>query len=468
MVGPVDQLSEDSVKVSRVLHAGYIFECDETKIAFDPIFENPFSRNCFAFPGATFNRVAIRALRFSAIFISHFHDDHFSLESLNLIDRATPIYLYSIHDEMFDLLKQLGFSDLHRLHVGLSVIVGSMKITPHLALDPDVDSIFQVQAGGVNVLNVVDAWIDPATIDHLARETWDLILWPFQTLRELAVLSPFRAEPAERVIPSEWLDQLKQLNPRSVVPSSCQFIHEEWSWFNRSLFPISYRSFQQDVGKTLPHILVRRMNPGESISITRDSIDYSSPLEWVLPEGPQDVDYDFAETPEIPSTAEVAKHLTKLDAQRMERAVTYCRDQLILRYRSLRAVEYFEKPRIWKLSLYDQDGRATDFLYRIERENIQVIGSLRANDLISWQTEIAFSKLLAALEEGESLTSLYIRINDSKFKPEIELDLDSTELTKDPLVRCLFEGKVASYQLAQMRRLVGDGMTSDYPAGQSL
>ena len=79
------------MKISRILHAGYVFECDGTRILFDPVFENPFSRNCHAFPDVRFDLAAIRGLRPDAVFISHFHDDHCSMESLDLLDRATPI-----------------------------------------------------------------------------------------------------------------------------------------------------------------------------------------------------------------------------------------------------------------------------------------------------------------------------------------------------------------------------------------
>lgn len=32
-----------NLQISRILHAGYLFEYGDQKIAFDPIFENPFS-----------------------------------------------------------------------------------------------------------------------------------------------------------------------------------------------------------------------------------------------------------------------------------------------------------------------------------------------------------------------------------------------------------------------------------------
>ena len=79
------------LKISRILHAGYLFECSDVSIAFDPIFENPFSKNCYAYPNVQFNHEKIRNLRLDAVFISHYHDDHCSLESLVLLSKETPI-----------------------------------------------------------------------------------------------------------------------------------------------------------------------------------------------------------------------------------------------------------------------------------------------------------------------------------------------------------------------------------------
>lgn len=53
-----------SLKISRILHAGYIFTKDQTNIVFDPIFENPFSFNCYAFPEVEFDLESLKKLKF--------------------------------------------------------------------------------------------------------------------------------------------------------------------------------------------------------------------------------------------------------------------------------------------------------------------------------------------------------------------------------------------------------------------
>ena len=446
-----------ALKISRILHAGYVFECDGTLIAFDPIFENPFSRNCHAFPDVQFDHQQIRAVRFDAVFISHFHDDHCSLDSLDHLDRSTPIYMYCLFDELFSMIKELGFTHVHPLRTNVPVHVGPFDVFPREALDADVDSMFQIKAAGLNVLNVVDAWIDPDALVELARDApWDMVLWPFQTMREIDVLSPSRASAAPTALPGEWLEQLALLNPRYVVPSSCQFLQESWSWYNHAFFPISYRQFQQEVESALPNARVVRLNPSVSVMLTKQSIETSSPLEWVVPVGEQDVDYRYAPGTPPPTTAAIARHFPPLAVAQSDRVIDYCRVGLLDKYREMELPEesFFEKSRVWRLSLYDHTGAGTHYSYRLEGDTIVRLDDAMALTIaLSWTTEVPIAKLYAALELGESLTSMYLRINDTVFDAETENDLQSADMVDDPLIRCLFNDVFGAYQAAQLRHL---------------
>jgi hypothetical protein len=443
-----------TLKISRILHAGYVFECDGALIAFDPIFENPFSRNCHAFPDVRFDHDRISGVKFDAVFISHYHDDHCSLESLDLLDRQTPIYIYCLFDELFAMVRDLGFLNVHPLQLNVGITAGPFEVFPREALDSEVDSMFQIKAAGLNVLNVVDSWIDPATLPELARDApWDMVLWPFQTMREIEVLSPSRAAVAPPELPADWIDQLRILNPRYVVPSSCQFLQEAWSWYNHAFFPITYRQFQQEVEAALPDVRVVRMNPSVSFILDERSLQPSPPLPWVSPVGEQDVDYRYDETVAPPSTAEIARHFSPLTVTQTDRVLSYCRTGLLEKYREMElpSDSYFEEARIWQLSVYDHTGAATHFRYRLEGDRIAHIGSHEGQ--LSWTTEVPISKFYAALELGESLTSMYMRINEAVFDAEVEKEIQTADIVDDPLIRCLFNDVFGAYQAAQLRRL---------------
>ncbi len=444
-----------TLQISRILHAGYFFKTGDTQIIFDPIFESPFSRNCFAYPEVRFNETRIRSLKLDAVFISHFHDDHCSMESLNWIDRDTPIYLYCEFEELRELVQSLGFRNVQSLQVDQEVMIGNFKITPLLALDPEIDTLFHVRVGELNILNVVDSWLDPSIFDRLKQfAPWDLVLWPFQTMRELAVLDPRRAEPAPENLPPEWLDQLALMRPRLVIPSSCQFVHEAWSWYNHALFPITYRQFEIELAVRLPETQVLRLDPSKTVFFEGREPRVGVALDWVKLVEDTLVDYDYRPGQEIPSTSSIAQRFPDLTKQQRDAVRAYCEAGILKRYAELGPTNsgYFDPGRIWTLAVYDSNGIATHFQYRLQADEIKRLhGEIVRPE---WMTEILAVKLYAALFEGEALSSIYLRVNDFSGAPEIEDALRSVDVLEDPLIRCLYEGSVASYQKAQLKRIL--------------
>ncbi len=462
---------QSSLRISRVLHAGYLFEgVDEgitTQILFDPIFENPFSFNCYAYPPVKFDLQAIQKLSLSAIFISHYHDDHCSLESLQHLPRDTSVYVYCIHEELFGMLRQLGFVDVRALHVDCAEQIGPFRITPRRALDDSTDTLFEITAFDCKILNVVDAQIDIDTLEQLIiGSPWDLVLWPFQVMRESEVLSPTRSlitlvntpESLKDSWPSEWTKQLQRLSPLAIVPSSCQFIHEEWSWYRSHFFSFSYAEFESFINMILPTTEVLRLNPGCSMVWEQKRFRKAEPLPWIHPIGRQDVDYTFQPTVEIPSTASIAMKLPPLTPAEKERVNEFCRTEMIKRYRQIGppADIYFQKRRAWRLSVFDHLENAESFFYSLCDEDM--IPTTDTIDDLAWTTEISAHKLYSALENGESLSSIYLRVNNSDaadiLSAKVETELQDVNPLEDPLLRCLYNCDALSYQRAQLRRLL--------------
>lgn len=435
-----------SVKVSRILHAGYLFESENTKILFDPIFENPFSVNCYAYPQIEFEPDKIKAMQFDAVIISHYHDDHFSLQSLHLLNKNTPIYMFSFFDEHFTLLRSLGFSAVYAIQWMRPIRIGNFEVIPLRAVDEDIDSIFHIKAGGINILNLVDSWIAPSTMDYLQSiETWDLLLWPFQTMRELEVLNAKLppSEPTE--IPPEWIEQISLLNPKTLVPSSCQFRFEDWSYYNQNFFPMSYELFSKRISELLPTIQVQRINPGESYLINETGFFSDSPLDWVRPLGPQNVDYSFLPSSQFPPVSEIAKRFPTLSESQKQDVLIFLTSGLKQRWAELETPpdSFFYRPRSWELSIYSENGTASRYNYAVNQNTLEQSLNNDRSQGADWKTEISEYKLYCALKEGESLTSIYVRISSAP----------QEDLLEDPLLRLLYEGKVASYQKAQLHRL---------------
>jgi hypothetical protein len=390
-----------------------------------------------------------------------------------LIKRSTPIYLYCVYDEIFELIKSLGFKNVYSLDLNLPISIGDFIVTPRQALDADVDSLFQVQVAGINILNVVDSWIDSTTLLRLEKlGPWDLIMWPFQTMQEIEVLSPKRLLNEKVEIPHEWIDQLRTLKPKNLIPSSCQFIQEDWSWYQNAFFPISYKDFIKKLNDKIPSTHVFKLNPGCSITMDKKSMTAGPPLEFVKPIGNQDVDYHYKPYLQPIPTSEIAKKFPSLCIDKTKAVFDFCQSELIERYQSLPQASdgYFEKERVWRLLVFDHEGKSKCFDYKLKGNHAQLIGNdflicsetsfqndselkKTSSYTIGWLTEIPIAKLYGALKEGEALNSIYVRINDCIFADSIEAEIKLADVMEDPLLRCLFSGQAGSYQMAQLKRI---------------
>lgn len=441
-----------NLKISRILHAGYLLEDTQTSIAFDPILKTPFSGNCYAFPDVTFETDRIKNLNLDAVFISHIHEDHFCLESLFLLKKTIPVYIYCKSPELISLIKDLGFSTVIQIDLETKLKIGNFVICTHKAVD-EIDCIFSIHAGNIHILNVVDSWISEETLCHLLKVKWNLILWPFQTMREIEVLSPSRFTNDSPCLPEEGLQQLKLLSPRYLVPSSCQFIHESWSWYNEFMFPISYQFFQEQMQEVIPETNVQQMLPATSWTITDKELIPISDLEWIQRQSTQSIDYQFTPDLKIPRLEEIACNFPSLNINQSLQIQDFCKNQIKQLFLNTDPdlEPYFYKNRIWNLSIVKQDFTRETYQYLVKGNRIELIPSMQ-NDP-EWCTEILESKLWSALNFGESLTSLYMLINNRIFSDKIENELSKADFLNDPLIRVISNQSQNQYHINQFKKI---------------
>ncbi len=450
-----------SVVVSRLFHAGYQFVASNTRILFDPIFENPMSVNCYSHNEIEFDHNKIKQLNFDAVFISHVHDDHFSLQSLQFLDKKIPIYIYCYDHIYIELIIKLGFHHVFQLFLSHQIQIKEFQITCLPALDREIDCLFHIQSENLNILNVVDAWIDWETCHYLSKlAKWDLILWPFQQMREIEVVSPSRYPPADQKTPAEHQTQLKMLMPKVVIPSSCQFIHEKWSWYRHHYFPISYRSFAEQVSQILPDTKVIRLDPACSLQLSEHGIVSAQPISWIKIIESSKFDYQYHPEFRPQDMNDIASRFPLLSIKEQEQIELFLNNQIIEKWFELdqEIFEYPVLPLYWKIILYSivdpmtKQTQVKEYCYRLNQDHLQHVKSIESHD-VHWLTEIIDYKLYQALHHGESLSSLYIRINDRKVIDKEFPNIIDFEITADPLLRILYEGKIAYFQKHQLMKI---------------
>ena len=183
-------------------------------------------------------------------------------------------------------------------------------------------------------------------------------------------------------------------------------------------------------------------------------VSSAEPLRWVIPVGPQDVDFDYRPDAPPPATADIARRFAPLSDADAALVRDFCQDGLLERYRDMELSEdsYFQSPRLWRLSLYGHDGAATVLHYRTHGDLIDLVPD--TGEAPGWTTEVPLAKCHAALALGESLTSMYMRINDGPFDAATRAGLEEADIVDDPLIRCLFNDAIGAYQAAQLKRLL--------------
>jgi len=117
-------------------HQGWLIGTASTKVLLDPILTPEFSAVAGAgmkvFPPRRFDPAAAPAL--DAVIISHEHDDHFHLPSLNLISREVPLYLPANASwAMHRAAAAMGFQ-VRAMAGGETFTVGDLEVT---AYSPD-------------------------------------------------------------------------------------------------------------------------------------------------------------------------------------------------------------------------------------------------------------------------------------------------------------------------------------------
>jgi hypothetical protein len=171
-------------------------------------------------------------------------------------------------------------------------------------------------------------------------------------------------------LPEEWPQQLQALAPRYVVPSSCQFVQEPWSWYNHAMFPVTYRQFAAALAEWLPHAQVVRMNPSVSFELSAQGLAAAAPLPWVIPVGEQDVDFDYRPELVPPPTAQIARHFAALTPEQTALALVSAARGCCTSTAKRTEDSYFAAACGWQLSVYDHEGRAQQFRYRIHGDEI--------------------------------------------------------------------------------------------------
>lgn len=162
------------MKATFLGHQGWLLESDKSRLLIDPIlmpyFRNSPHTKMWIFPPRSIDVPAMGHV--DAIYLSHEHEDHFHIESMNQLSRRTKVYVtMNITTAAERILTEMGF-DVTRVPAMSPIEIGSdLKMTlfpppssptEHWVLQPFVEC-----KDGTNYFNPVDCSLSTEFVEYV-------------------------------------------------------------------------------------------------------------------------------------------------------------------------------------------------------------------------------------------------------------------------------------------------------------
>ena len=275
------------IKTTLVGHACLLIQSKETTILTDPVwFDYLWEEINTLCPSITLNKDKVPPL--DVLNISHRHQDHFDVRTLAYLVKnekiLTPdtLVLAPQDNLLLDILNELEFKNIKVVTDFEPIKVKDVTITPtpsrnqlSTAEDPFPEHGLLVNDGEVTIWNQVDSLVNPEIIQQVEKlyGQIDFFHSRFVPLIEgnLSYNKPLTLPISEYCT---FLNIVKALNPRFVVPGSAAFRYrDELLFMNQVSFPITQDQFLRDLEAFCPEVPKAPFFPGDIAHISKEIIE---------------------------------------------------------------------------------------------------------------------------------------------------------------------------------------------------
>jgi UDP-MurNAc hydroxylase len=275
------------IKTTLVGHACLLIQSKETTILTDPVwFDYLWEEINTLCPSITLNKNKVPSL--DVLNISHRHQDHFDVRTLAYLVKneniLTPdtLVLAPQDNLLLDILNELEFKNIKVVTDFEPIKIKDVTITPtpsrnqlSTAEDPFPEHGLLVNDGEVTIWNQVDSLVNPEIIQQVGElyGQIDFFHSRFVPLIEgnLSYNKPLTLPISEYCT---FLNIVKALNPRFVVPGSAAFRYrDELLFMNQVSFPITQDQFLRDLEAFCPKIPKAPFFPGDIAHISKEIIE---------------------------------------------------------------------------------------------------------------------------------------------------------------------------------------------------
>ena len=275
------------IKTTLVGHACLFIQSKETTILTDPVwFDYLWEEINTLCPSITLNKSKVPSL--DVLNISHRHQDHFDVRTLAYLVKnekiLTPdtLVLAPQDNLLLDILNELEFKNIKVVTDFEPIKIKDVTITPtpsrnqlSTAEDPFPEHGLLVNDGEVTIWNQVDSLVNPEIIQQVGElyGQIDFFHSRFVPLIEgnLSYNKPLTLPISEYCT---FLNIVKALNPRFVVPGSAAFRYrDELLFMNQVSFPITQDQFLRDLEVFCPEVPKAPFFPGDIAHISKEIIE---------------------------------------------------------------------------------------------------------------------------------------------------------------------------------------------------
>lgn len=257
--------------LTKLPHAGMIVSGKSHHILFDPLLHNELISSAYTLnPKVQLNEAQFKKFDFSALFISHAHEDHLNLPSINLLNREITVYFPRGAIQIPNLLLRLGFRKFVQFQAGESFQFGELEVIPTPSLVDFEENGFIVKSKSASVWNLVDSVLNTSEVDKLLKRHGPptLLLCYYQAIRENEICNKKIFSSSFESIANHYVNVAARTKARYVCPSSFDLFNAVSPWLNSYIGPVEKSDFIAQVCAKHPNSKPLTLNYGQSVDLS--------------------------------------------------------------------------------------------------------------------------------------------------------------------------------------------------------
>jgi hypothetical protein len=272
-------------RVTCLGHHGWLISSGESRLLVDPLLHARFgftdSVEFRVYPPRRFHWERFPAV--DAVMLTHEHEGHFDIASLNLLDRAIPVYLSSLSSlAMRQVIEEMGF-ELRLVRPGVRFTIGELEVIP-MAADQGkalsneewdvIPYLVRDRAGHGSFFTSID--VPPS--EAMWRQAREVVerpgLWAYTNNYNRWELQYSWSIPDQRFyyqLVKQVVDYHRQLSAQWERPAALLLVGGgvcfggEREWVNREVFPCDSEEAAGVMARLLPGERVLAPLPGQTL-----------------------------------------------------------------------------------------------------------------------------------------------------------------------------------------------------------